>query len=341
MKYLDLFCGAGGMSCGLRMAGLTPLGGIDSDAAAIKTYRANHPGAIALRSDIRELTSADILGAIGGEKPGLICGGPPCQGFSTLGKNDADDPRNRLVREFVRVVADLEPDRILVENVPGLMAPRHRETLEGLLDEFRALGYALDVKVLTASDYGVPQRRRRTIILGNRAGVSNVFPEPEGAKVATVGDAFEKWIYKGDGTATDHDPVQIKDPKDLERLQFIPQGGQIRYERDQDRYELPRHLRYPTDWQELPECRFREAKLHRLDLRTPANTINTRRTTYYHPTEHRNLTLREAAAIQSFPPDYEFRGTPTQKWRQVGNAVPPLLARAIGRTILEVQDETR
>jgi len=334
MKYLDLFAGCGGLSCGLQMAGLKPLGGFDLDPVAVQTYGLNHPESAAVAADIAKLQASDILDVIGGVQPDLICGGPPCQGFSTLGKNDANDPRNALLQVFARVVADFKPDRILVENVPGLMSPRHRATLMAFLEELRDIGYSSDVRSLNAVDYGVPQRRRRTIISGNRIGAPNPFPEPC-AGIATVGDAFERGIYKTDGTATDHDPRLIADELDRERLRYVPEGGQIRYERDEERMSMPRHLRYPVNWLDLPENRFREAKLHRLHRGQPSNTINTRRNTYCHPVENRHLTLREAAAIQTFPPEYEFRGSLTQKWRQVGNAVPPLLARAIGLALLD------
>lgn len=345
---IDLFSGAGGMSCGLEMAGFECLLGVDFDKAAIQTFQANHPKAKTICGDLLEISTSEIRELISDRNVDLICGGPPCQGFSTIGANDRNDKRNFLFREFLRVVDDLKPDYIIVENVTGLLSKNNEDTLKAILGSFIDLGYAIDVRVLSAHHYGVPEKRRRTIFLGNRFGVKNIYPELQFqdnetdlqflTPARTVGWAFEN-LLSDNGEFHNHDieKAQISNPLERRRIRHIPEGKEIRYERDQKAY-LPPELWFDVDWKNLREERFREAKLKRLDRDRCSHTINTSRTTYYHPTEDRYLTPREAAAIQSFPPYFLFHGTPTQQWRQIGNAVPPLLAKALGEAILKLDN---
>ncbi len=342
--FIDLFSGAGGMSCGLEMAGWKCLLGIDHDQAAIATFKHNHKQAQDFAGDIREISVEQIQSSIDYKKVDLICGGPPCQGFSTIGQNNHQDERNFLFFEFLRIVEALKPDYIIVENVTGLLSKRNENVLKEIIKSFTDLGYTIDVKVLSAHHYGVPEKRRRTIFLGNRFGVKNIYPDKifrdseENCQdlplPRNVGWAFDN-LLESNGEILNHDlkRSQISNDLERERISYIPEGKSVRYEKDQLAY-LPKSLWFDVDWQSIHEERFREAKLNRLDRQDCANTINTSRTTYYHPTENRYLTAREAAAIQSFPPDYFFCGTLTQQWRQIGNAVPPILAKAIGESIL-------
>lgn len=342
--FIDLFSGAGGMSCGLEMAGWQCLLGIDYDRAAIETFQHNHPQAHAIAGDIREISNQKIQEIIEYQKVDLICGGPPCQGFSTIGQNDHLDERNFLFLEFLRIVKALKPDYITVENVTGLLSKKNENVLKAIIKSFTDLGYTIDVKVLSAHHYGVPEKRRRTILLGNRFGVKNIYPDKmfkdseqdhqDLPLPRTVGWAFDN-LLESNSEVFNHDikRSQIVNDLERERISHIPEGKSVRYEKDQLAY-LPESLWFDVDWQNIHEERFREAKLNRLDRCDCANTINTSRTTYYHPVENRYLTPREAAAIQSFPANYFFCGTITQQWRQIGNAVPPLLAKAIGESIL-------
>ena len=342
--FIDLFSGAGGMSCGLEMSGWKCLLGIDHDQVAIATFKHNHKQAQIFAGDIREISINQIQSSIDYKKVDLICGGPPCQGFSTIGQNDHQDERNFLFFEFLRIVESLKPDYIIVENVTGLLSKKNENVLREIIKSFTNLGYTINVKVLTAHHYGVPEKRRRTIFLGNRFGVKNIYPnqvfkdsaqdEQDLPLPRNVGWAFDR-LLEANGEILNHEikRAQISNDLERERISHIPEGKSVRYEKDQLAY-LPERLWFDVDWQNIHEERFREAKLNRLDRQDCANTINTSRTTYYHPTENRYLTAREAAAIQSFPPDYFFYGTLTQQWRQIGNAVPPLLAKAIGESIL-------
>jgi DNA (cytosine-5)-methyltransferase 1 len=345
-KFIDLFSGAGGMSCGLEMAGFQCLLGIDHEIAAIETFRHNHKNAQAICGDIREISTSQIQEAIKYQKIDLICGGPPCQGFSTIGQGDVTDERNFLFLEFLRIVTALKPDYIIMENVTGLLSKKNETVLTEIIKSFTKLGYIIDIKVLSAHHYGVPEKRRRTILLGNQFGVKNLYPnkmfkdsDKDNQDLPfprTVGLAFDS-LLSVKGEILNHDVEKAQIPNELERkrISHIPEGKSVRYEKDELAY-LPEELWFDVDWNNIHEQRFREAKLNRLDRKNCSNTINTSRTTYYHPTENRYLTAREAAIIQSFPVDYFFCGTLTKQWKQIGNAVPPLLAKALGESILNL-----
>lgn len=190
---------------------------------------------------------------------------------------------------------------------------------------------------MSAEEYGVPEMRRRTIIMGVK-GRECLFPLPthgqRGVKnLVTVKEVFRNF-KNSNGKIFNHDPSQaeLKNKEDKQRLTFIPAGAGIRYQADEKKY-LPRKLWYDVDWETLREGRFRQTRLQRLPWNKPAPTILTSRTSYYHPKEPRYLTPREAAACQGFPNDFIFAGSQTAQFKQIGNAVPPLLARALGESI--------
>jgi DNA (cytosine-5)-methyltransferase 1 len=346
LNCVDLFCGAGGMSKGFELAGIKCLLGIDNNEPAIRTFKRNHKDAEALVGDLREISTEELLKYLHGNRVDIVCGGPPCQGFSTVGTNNAEDSRNSLFLSFVRIVRDILPDFIILENVTGLLSRNNEKTLFAIIHCFEAIGYHIEVRVLSAHHYGVPQKRRRTIFLGNRYRVNNIFPIKsfKDSKIDasnlpnphTVKWAFDNLISK-DNKYNNHDldSTRIKNDLERQRLHYIPQGHGIRYETDQTNY-LPKNLWFDVDWAKITEGRFRQTRLQRIGYDDCSPTINTGKTAYYHPVEDRYLTAREAAAIQSFPADFEFAGTVSQQWRQIGNAVPPLLAKAIGEAILKL-----
>ena len=204
LNFLDLFCGAGGFSNGLESAGLNCLLGVDFLEPAIQTFERNHPNSIGICGDIQKIDTSDIRKKIKNKKVHLICGGPPCQGFSTIGKGDADDSRNHLFLDFVRFVKDFNPNYILIENVTGLLATKNRNTLQSIFNEFNKLGYHLDLKVLSSNHFGVPEVRRRVIIIGNNQKCRNFYPkkeysnpgeiDPKLKPCRTVGWAFENGL---------------------------------------------------------------------------------------------------------------------------------------------------
>jgi DNA (cytosine-5)-methyltransferase 1 len=340
LNFIDLFAGAGGLSCGLELAGHRCLLGVDADQYAMHTFALNHKYAETYSHDIAGLDLDTIKNLTGRKTIHVVVGGPPCQGFSTAGLGNPLDQRNALFRHFVRIVKDVRPWFVIMENVTGLLAKKNAPVLKAILQEFQKLGYNMDVRVLSSEEYGVPERRRRTVFIGSNITNTILFPETthgldEGkAPLETVGHAFkrlEKELKSKTKEIPNHNlPLTvIKNPLDRERLHYIPEGKGIRYQKDEEEY-LPKHLRLGVKWHEIPEERFRQTRLQRLDRKKPSITITTQKTCYYHPTEDRYLSAREAATLQSFPHDYIFIGSDRAQWRQIGNAVPPLLGKALG-----------
>lgn len=335
-KFIDLFCGCGGFSFGLEQAGHECLLGVDFNAEAIATFNRNHKNAVGLNIDISKLSKPMLQKYININEVDMVVGGPPCQGFSTVGKGDAGDERNSLFKQFVRIVKITEPKVIMFENVTGMLAKKNEATLKKIFSSFEKLGYQLDAKVLSADEFRVPSRRRRAIIIGVKGGLP-VFPSQSTRKVS-VKEAFKG--LKGKLLNHDTELAVVKNKLDRERLNHIPEGRGIRYEKD-ERELLPKKLRFDVDWSTLAENRFRQTRLQRIPLDAPAPTILTSRSMYYHPTEPRYLTPREAAKLQSFPNKFTFEGSVTSQFRQIGNAVPPNLAKALGNSIKEIKFSSR
>jgi DNA (cytosine-5)-methyltransferase 1 len=339
--FIDLFSGCGGLSYGLEMAGHKCLLGVDANKDAIASFAANHHDAAVYLGDIKKLSEKKLDELLQGQSIDMVVGGPPCQGFSTVGKGQADDERNMLFKQFVRIVKHTKPRIILFENVTGLVAKKNLPVLMAIFRQFEKLGYHMDARVLSAEEFGVPEKRRRTIIMGVKDGEC-VFPMPThgtraGKKIKTVAEAFKN-LKARNGKVYNHDVTlaQLSKKEDRERLKFIPAGRGIRYQQDEKEF-LPKKLWYGVDWDQLREKRFRQTRLQRLPLSEPSPTILTARTSYYHPVEPRYLTPREAAACQSFPNDFIFHGSQTEMFRQIGNAVPPGLARALGEAVKSIQ----
>lgn len=335
--FIDVFSGCGGLSYGLEQAGMKCLLGIDHNKDAIESFKLNHKYAETYCGDIRKLTNSEMKRLVGQGTVDFVVGGPPCQGFSTVGKGMAQDPRNFLFMEFVRVVKQFNPKAIVIENVTGLLAQKNKDVLAKIFSIFEKLGYELDARVLSSDEYGVPERRRRTIIVGVKKGLHFTFPRPThgprgNKKLQTVRDAFK--MIKKNSSYNDVSMAEIKNKIDKKRLSYIPEGAGIRYKKDEHAF-LPKKLKYDVDWDNLAEGRFRQTRLQRLSRDTPSFTILTSRTMYYHPTENRYLTPREAASIQSFPSHFEFHGSITSVWKQIGNAVPVKLAQSIGASLIQ------
>lgn len=338
LNFIDLFSGCGGFSTGMELAGHRCLLGVDFDKDAINTFNLNHKDAESFCGDIKKLSKSKLEELLKGQSVDMVIGGPPCQGFSTIGKGEATDDRNSLFKEFVRIVKHTDPKIVIFENVTGILASKNKNTLAQIFKCFEDLGYKMDARVLSSEEYGVPETRRRTIIIGSKNCSLPIFPQiTHGERgvmtLNTVGDAF-KDLRSEDGCIYNHDVelAQLSKKIDFDRLKCIPEGKYIRYKKDEEKY-LPKKLHFGVNWEELGEGRFRQAKLQRLDRNLPSPTILTSRTSYYHPVENRYLTPREAAACQSFPNEFIFTGSTTSQFRQIGNAVPPLMAMAIGEVV--------
>jgi len=344
--FVDLFCGAGGLSCGLEQAGATCLLGIDHNKHALKTFEHNHKSAKALYSSIEKVTESQIQTILQGKTIDILAGGPPCQGFSTVGMGNPEDSRNSLFQEYVRILKILSPKYFIFENVTGILAKKNTNTLDAIFQEFFKQGYLLSLKVLNAADFGIPQQRRRTFIMGVKKPFKlPSFPSPEATSLS-LGMALEKLNSLKPENLFNHDieKSKITDPLLKERMRCIPEGGSVRYKADEEKY-FPPSLRLGLDWESLPEKRLREERFKRPDTKGLSSTITATEQSFFHPTQERRFTTRELATIQSFPFDFVFQGPYSTHHKQIGNAVPPLLAKKIGteiiKTILEEKEKEK
>jgi DNA (cytosine-5)-methyltransferase 1 len=321
LTAVDLFCGAGGLSEGLSQSGVRVLGALDVSRLAIEAYRANHPDTRVWRRDIRRLAPVDILRELG-LRPGeldLLAGCPPCQGFSTLRTHNrsshVNDSRNGLVAQFARFCEVLRPRGLLMENVPGLESDRRFRLLMNRLER---LGYQLTYGVLDAADYGVPQRRRRFVLLG-LLGEQVEFASPTATPVR-VRDAIGDLPQPTSSDDPLHNYREARSREILELIRDIPSDGGSRRDLGPER-QLACHKRV-DGWNDV---------YGRMAWDAPAPTItsgciNPSKGRFLHPEEDRAITLREAALLQSFPHDYEF---PLTEGRYkaadlIGNALPPV-----------------
>lgn len=337
---IDLFCGAGGISLGLQSAGFNILYAADSSKIALATYRKNfsHPS---ICIDLGKCSAVDLLHRAGVLKPDvdLVVGGPPCQGFSVQRIGQDDDDRNNLVMQFARLIAEIQPRYFLMENVPGLWGKRGRGQLNGFVQTMTQAGYSSEAHLINAADYGVPQIRKRIIVFGwhRITGKPISLPTPThssdcyGTVEAAIND-LPAPSSPGDRAPTDrlHKMTRMSQ-LNLERLRHIPQGGGME--------DLPVHLRVDCHKNGAEKIGHRYV-YGRLCAARPASTITARfdsftRGRFAHPYEHRNITLREGARLQTFPDTFEFAGNQEEITAQIGNAVPPLLAYQLAASIAE------
>lgn len=383
MKLVDLFSGAGGLSCGLNMAGFETILGAEIDPVYAKTFTYNHPFSKLLQKDIRLISNEEIL-LLTGLKKGeldLLAGGPPCQGFSiNAPTRSLSDHRNHLFEEYIRFVEVLMPKFVLIENVPGIVSFSQGSVVDSIYKKLENLGYTVKHKILFAGHYGIPQTRFRTIFLGTLTNKKIDFPEPthnaqaranfSGAKSlcyhidplfsshllpkTTVWDAISDLptlkmgenIHNIEYTSVEQSEYQhlLRKNSDaifnhrcarlgianIERLKYIPQGGSWR--------DIPFDL-LPSGLKRARRSDHtkRYGRLHPDDL---CSTILTKCDphwgSFFHPTQPRAISVREAARIQSFPDSYVFTGSLTEQFEQVGNAVPPLMAKALGEKIKRI-----
>jgi DNA (cytosine-5)-methyltransferase 1 len=319
-----LFAGAGGLHLGLEQAGFAVAVASDISPYAAETNRVNRPRIPFILEDARRLSGARLLEAAGGKKPDLIVGGPPCQGFSTLGDKMSGDPRNQLFAAFARLVEELEPPFVLMENVKSLTTMYAGRFKDHIIEVFEKIGYSMQWAVLDAADYGVPQFRKRVFFFGTRRAAPFAFPEPthgpNGEKpYRTTWEAIGDLARKGE-EVPNHIILRHSD-KVVMRYKLIPEGGRL-----PPPNELPPEIRRGNFGNTYK-------RLHR---KRPSLTMVPGNNAFpIHPTLHRSLTPREAARIQTFPDDIIFKGDRRNQCILVGNAVPPMLAAVVGRSILE------
>lgn len=329
MKFVDLFCGAGGFSLGMEQAGHHYVGALDYDLDSVQTFRKNFPNTAKKKTVVcADVAKMDFTKLIPKTKIKLIIGGPPCQGFSTAGRNDPKDKRNLLYRQFLRHVRTLQPEWVVMENTSALINRKNQHFFFDISNIFSCMGYFTRSFLLNSAFFSVPQIRQRLFMVARKKPLVDFFICDE-FEMRNAKDTLEP--LSGVKLPNHELPPPLPND-DIERLAHIQPGESIRYQKDNDR--LPERLRLKIDFEKLPEKRLRQAKFQRPGWRL-FPTILTSRTAYYHPVEPRHLTAREAAAIQGFPPTYEFVGGQTSVWRQIGNAVCPPVAYAIGRAIAD------
>lgn len=320
---VGLFVGGGGFDLGFRQAGFQLLAANDIDPFAERTHQKNWPGVPFLLSDVRTLSVGAIEEATDGRRPDVIIGGPPCQGFSTLGDRLSADPRNDLVDAFVRIVDGLRPQALIVENVRAIATEYKGRYRDYIIQRFEEIGYQMHFQVLNAADYGVPQQRRRAFFVGfSDPRIEYSFPAPTHGPgllpYATVGEAINDLAGLGPDEAPNHVPLRHTE-KVIGRYRLIPEGGML-----PPPDEIPAELRRQNFG----------STYKRLHRDRPALTIVPGNNALpVHPVLDRSLTPREAARIQTFPDDYVFEGDRRRQCILVGNAVPPALGKVLADSI--------
>lgn len=369
---ISLFCGAGGCSLGFKQAGYNLLYANDKDMSAIETYKANFPNTIYSTESIDDLVFSNLLKEIDLKKGELdiLIGGPPCQGFSTAGSRFWDDPRNNLLTSYIKALKTMNPKWFLMENVEGLLTSNKGNYIYEATKAFINLGYAVRIEKIYTQEYGIPQRRKRVIIVGNRLGYEFKMPKPTlkaSGKIfrhsaITLSHAidslpkasknksktlcpiksppkndFEKMLRENASQIYDHYQPEVKGIK-LERISALKPGQTMK--------DLPVKLQHESfkkranrrvaDGTPSEKRGGAPSGLKRLHSDEPSLTITGAATReLIHPIENRPLTIREAARIQTFPDTFNFHGTASQRIQQIGNAIPPLLAKIFAEHIKE------
>jgi DNA (cytosine-5)-methyltransferase 1 len=350
-KYtvIDLFCGCGGLSLGFELTNKFEIKlAIDSDKKAIETLKFNHPKINVINEDIRTINLNNIRKKF--NSVDLIIGGPPCQGFSLAGKREFEDERNNLFWDFINFVQLFKPKMFVLENVPGLISLYQGKTKELIIKNMEKLGYLVQYQTLLASDYGVPQLRKRVFFVGNTYNKYFTYPTPkleeenyitcqialsdlpslvedigyEGMEYAKQPQSeYQKLMRRNCHLVYNHIGTKHTE-KVIKTIQLVPEGGNYK--------DLPLNLQRSRNFN-IAWTRYHSQK--------PCNTIDTGHRHYFHYKYDRVPTVREHARLQSFPDCFRFLGNKTDQNRQVGNAVPPLLAKALAESIYHFFEENK
>ena len=342
MKYtcIDSFCGAGGLGLGLKKAGFDILLSFDIDPICINTIKTNkkyfdHCAEVA---DIADFLNGQLLKKCNLKRGELflLAGGPPCQGFSVQRRGSDIDPRNDLVLKYGQMINELFPMYFVMENVSGIAGKRGKTILQQLIEYVEAIGYSVHIALLDAQDYGVPQRRKRYIIVGERKDMGENYTYPQSLNIhRTVRDAIG-FLPVPPENGTDHPDISLHrrdrlSELNLQRIRAIKEG--------QGRDNLPSELLADCHKIDSSVIGFRSV-YGRMAWDEVAPTITARfdsftRGKFGHPEQDRSISLREGALLQTFPMDFKFTGNKVDIARQIGNAVPPIMAECIGRSILD------
>jgi DNA (cytosine-5)-methyltransferase 1 len=344
---MDVFSGAGGMSLGAELAGLSVKYAVEKDTQAAQTYQVNHPKTIVFNVDIRDFTSIpdDLKG-----KTTVLFGGAPCQGFSSSNRrtNNRKNSENWLYKEFIRVLRLWQPDWVVFENVTGMIEMESGVFFKEILNDFQDAGYTSTCKILNASDFGVPQRRKRLFLVGSKYGKTVDFHTTYKTAKVTVKEALFDLPRLDNGASIDVLPYLRKANNEyagMMRGSLAQCTGHL-VSRNAD-YVLERyqHIKQGENWESIPSelmqsysdaTRCHTGIYHRLRENDSSVVIgNYRKNMLIHPWSNRGLSVREAARLQSFPDKYIFKGSIGFQQQQVGNAVPPLLAKYVFTKLME------
>jgi DNA (cytosine-5)-methyltransferase 1 len=388
IRVLDTFAGAGGFSLGFHMAGAEVIGAIETDAWACETFQVNHPKAKVVKADIAQLTDKEISKLFGDQQIDVVLGGPPCQGFSIANKKNGDpkDPRNSLFEQFIRVGQILNPRVMIMENVPNLIKAKTHSgepVIDIITNELEDLGYEVKHTILEATNYGVPQIRKRLVVVASKVKLKNFFPAPthrlkDSTDIFTQGlldcptlweaisdlpqiearegeeeshytspalNSFQKQMRKGSKVLYNHKAMNHS-KRLVERFASMSWGDSTT--------DVPDHLRpLKRNSTEFSEKVF-DQNNRRMFPDKPCHTIPASfYANFVHPFKNRNFTAREGARIQTFPDWFVFKGKPTVishkllqregrldekylcQYNQIGNAVPPLMAKAIAQNLIK------
>ena len=337
LTAIDLFAGAGGATQGFVDAGFTPVCAVDNDEAAAVSYCLNHATPVVVVDDIRRVNAASLRRTLELERGSLalLNACPPCQGWSSLGKRDDADARNDLVNDVGRMIGEFRPKCWLLENVTRLSEDYR---LKRVIEKAAQIGYGVGIYRLDAQEFGVPQRRRRLIVIGVRGMSTDSLPKDFASAVPTDFDRSPRSageaIARVELVSDSDDPIhrgRRHTKRVVERMAAVPVGG--------SRFDLPQV--YRLDCHLRMASRSAAAAYGRIRANEAAPTMTTRCTTpacgsFIHPTEDRGITLREAALIQTFPEEYAFFGTYGQKEAQIGNAFPPRMAQGIALALKDL-----
>lgn len=339
IKVIDLFCGCGGLSHGFIEAGYEVILGVDHWKDAIQTFESNHKNSIGLVADLFHETPEEISRKTGVKNADLIIGGPPCQGFSIAGKRIVDDERNKLYKSFVNFVKYFQPKAFMLENVPNIISMSNGVVKDNIIKDFESLGYRVVYKVLKASEFGIPQNRKRAFFVGIKGDKEFVFPNPTTSELLTSQEAisdlpenslvdgeeysikakskYQELLRKNSKGIYNHQ-ITVHNDKTIKIISMVPDGGNYK--------DLPL---------ELHQTRKVNIAWTRLNSNKPSFTIDTGHNHHFHYEFNRVPTARESARLQSFPDSFIFKSGKTSQLKQIGNAVPPLLAKILAENLIK------
>ncbi len=309
-NFIDLFSGAGGITQGLSQAGFNPVASVEINPIASATHKRNFPNCHHFCGDIQDFKSEDWLRQTNCDQIHIVSGGPPCQGFSVAGKRDPKDPRNRLFYEFIRVVSEIKPWYVVMENVPGILTIKKGKVKQAIFDAFNSIGYSVSVAILESAAYKVPQIRPRAIFIANRFSLKNPYPQaqllPE--QYLSIESAISDLPDYSRIPEINHEWTRHS-KEYMERIAKVPPGGSL-YKTYADAFKR----QYPGQ---------------------PSMTVKENHGgTHIHPYLNRVISAREMARLQTFPDSFIFEGSMKKAMWQIGNAVPPLLAKNIGFALI-------